>query len=389
VFRRVTRYSAGAALDPRENRLTEVTAAVLEHVAAAALAMAQHLLSAGERQAATRELSAAEAARRSRLRRQIGSLIPARVRVDTQVPTYSGRYVDLEVVLRPSATSGERGVLLWVEVKHGADVHADQVDAYMSDIQSRYPSEDLERVVVLLGPRGWEPTQPVPEATLRTDWQAFARAFRQFATTVAEPEERWLADQYIRYLEEEGLSDPGALSVTSALTLMEYERAEDAAAGICEQADAYVKQHWGGHRDHAKARSGEPTYGLDFWATCEPRPTDAEAHPRWGASAFEWGLRYTPYLQYLEDARGSYAFIAGASVHLAKDELARRAGNEAWLARREADGFRRTWLDTYKLVRLRYPDELLIATTLEEQGRLLGEWVVESFRMLHGDPPDA
>ena len=315
--------------------------------------------------------------------------MPARVLIDTQVATYSGRYVDLEVVLRPTPRSGERGLLLWFEVKHGADVHGDQVDAYLREIRSRYASDDLERVVVLLGPRGWEPAQPVSEAALRNDWQAFARAIKQFAATLKVPEERWLADQYIHYLEEEGLSDPGALDVRSALTLMEYERADDAVGGICELADAYVAQHWGRHQDHAKTRGGEPTYGMDFWATYKPDLAESEPHPRWGASAFEWGLRYAPYLQYLDDARGSYAFIAGASVYLAKDDLARRTGNEAWLARREAEGFRRAWLDTYKVVRLRYPDELLIASTLEDQGRLLGEWVVATFHLLHADPPDA
>ena len=42
-----------------------------------------------------------------------------------------------------------------------------------------------------------------------------------------------------------------------------------------------------------------------------------------------------------------------------------------------------------KLVRLRYPDELLVATTLPEQGRLLGQWVLDAFEALALEPPVA
>ena len=306
------------------------------------------------------------------------------------MPTIRGRYVDLEVLLRPKPGVGEPGLLIWVEVKHGADVHGDQIDdAYLHDIAGRYPGENLTRAVVLLGPRGWEPTQAVPAAALRADWQAFARELPGFAADTSAPEQRWLIHEYNRYLKEEGLSDPDALTVSSALALMQYEQAEEAAAGICEHADAFVAEHRGDRTDFAKNRSGEPTYGLDYWSNYEPHRRSANPPPRWEGMWFEWGLRYGPYLQYIDELRGTYAFIAGATTHYAKDKPATRSGNEAWMARRHADGFHRAWLDNYKLVRLRYPDELLVASRLEEQGRVLGTWIVEAFEALEDDPPDA
>jgi hypothetical protein len=66
------------------------------------------------------------------------------------------------------------------------------------------------------------------------------------------------------------------------------------------------------------------------------------------------------------------------------------AGSEEWYARRVADGFHYFWIGGYyRLARLRYPDELLGATTLEAQGRELRRWVLDAFTALADDPPPA
>jgi hypothetical protein len=388
MFRRVTRYRASATLDPRENRLTEVTAAALEHVDGLAVLFARCLLALGRRDAERRRLPDVERKRRTMRHELASALRPHRVQVETQVATTQGRYVDLELVLRPRPGAAEPGLLVWVEVKHGADLHGDQVDAYLNDIVGRHPGEDLERVVVLLGPRGWEPSQTVAEQASRADWQALAHVVRTHVAALDAPEQRWLLNEYIRYLKEEGLSDPDALTVSSALALMYYEQAQEAAAGICEHADAVVSERWGDRTDCAKNRSGDPTYGLGYWANYEPNARGSQPHERWGSAWFEWGLRYGPSLQFVDDRRGTHMFIAGAATYYAKDEAATRAGNEAWMGRRHADGFQRAWLDNYRLVRIRYPDELLVASSLEEQGGVLGQWIVDAFTALAADPPD-
>jgi hypothetical protein len=387
LFRRVTRYRASASVDPRENRLTEATAATLEQVDGLALSFVRQLLLLGERDAAHRGLPDAERTRRRQLRELGRELVPDRVSVRTQVPTNHGRYIDLEVLLRPRPGAHGHGLLLWVEVKHGADLHGDQVDAYLQDITAEHPGNTVERIVVLLGPRGWEPAQPVPETVLRADWQGVARELAEVGRELRVPEQRWLLGEYIRYLKEEGLSDPDALTVTSALALMHYEQAEAAAAGICEHADAYVTEHWNVPTDRTTHR-GEPAYGLAYRAAYDACRRGEVAHPRWGSYEFKWALSHGPSLQYVDQHRGTYVFTAGAATYYAKDEASKRAGNEGWMARRQADGFQRAWLTDYLLVRLRYPDELLVASTLETQGRTLGAWIVEAFEALGSDPPD-
>jgi hypothetical protein len=385
----VTRYRVSQTLDPRENRLTEVTAATLEHVAGLPVAIGRALLEAGCRDATLRRLAAAECERRAQLLARFETLTVDRVSIATQVPTRSGRFVDLELAFDPPPGSGEPGLLLWVEVKHGADLHGNQLDAYLADMPARRPRE-RDEVLVLLGPRGWAPDGPTDVRVLRVDWQQVARGVAVYAGTLSAAQEQWLVSEYIRYLKEEGLSDPDALTLASAMALMEHENAADATAGICEHAFAYVEEQWGAATDCARYRGGDPHFGLDFWSNHRTSRRDGPHDERWDPAWFEWGLRYTPYLQYVEDdPRGSYAFIAGASVQVQKQEPWTRQGNEAWAGRRHADGFVRAWLDNYKLVRLRYPDELLVATTLPEQGRLLGQWVLDAFEALALEPPVA
>ena len=62
-------------------------------------------------------------------------------------------------------------------------------------------------------------------------------------------------------------------------------------------------------------------------------------------------------------------------------------GNEAWLANFQADGFERVSDWYWRLWRYSYPEQLMVETTLEAQGRRLGEWVVEAFRTLESVAP--
>ena len=64
------------------------------------------------------------------------------------------------------------------------------------------------------------------------------------------------------------------------------------------------------------------------------------------------------------------------------------AENEPWLAERIHDGFHVCWFNGYnRLVHLKYPDELLVATNIEDQEQTLGRWVVEAFQALADSPP--
>jgi len=393
LFRRVTRYSVASSLDPSENRLTEVTAAVLEQVDGLAQDVAANLLGAGVADAQRRGLSEEEVARRDGLLGIARGLAAERVDVSTQVTTSQGGFVDSELLLRPKVGSSKPGLLVWVEVKHGADLHGDQLDAYVRDIISRPVPERVERVVVLLGPRGWAPARSqVPPEVVMADWQGVGRLMNSAADAAAHrPKQHWLLTEYVRYLKEEGLTDPDALTAASALALMEFHAAGAAVAGICEHADAVLQDEWGDRKDHQTTRASTrpPAFGRDYWANWDTHRTGGTGSPTWRGGWFEWGLRDTSQMYYFDAARGSWAFMAGATL-ITKDNPRTLPDNHEWLARRLADEFHYFSLGPYyRLARVRYPDELLAKTTLEEQGRELGRWACDAFAALEDDPPPA
>lgn len=391
LFRRVTRYSVASSLDPSENRLTEVTAAVLEQVDGLAQAVAASLLGAGAEDALRRGLTEGEIARRDSLLRLVRGPAADRVDVRTQVTTSHGGFVDLEILLRPKVGSTEPGLLVWVEVKHGADLHGNQLDAYVRDIASRPVPDYVERVVVLLGPRGWAPDQDqVPPDVVMADWQGVGRLMSAAADAVSYPaEQHWLLTEYVRYLKEEGLTDPDALTAASALALMEFHAAGAAVAGICEHADALLQDDWGDRGAHQTVGRAKPApaFGRGYWANRDTHRRGGTGSPTWRGAWFEWGLRDTSQMYYFDDARGSWAFMAGATL-ITRDNPTKLEDNHEWLAARLADGFHYFGLDDYyRLARLRYPDEVLAKTTLQDQGRELGRWAFDAFAALEKDPP--
>jgi len=396
LFRRVTRYRVSPTQNPLENRLTEVTAAVLENADFAA-DFASALLNAGCEDADRRLKMAppdqvdehkAEAERRHELRTALAAMSTPRVRVRTQVPTTSKHFVDLELLLRPPLGTIGDDMLFWVEVKHGADLSGDQLDFYLVDIES---SDAAHKAVILLAPRDTMPAVGREHLSVpRVEWQSVSRVAAASAKETLVTERAWLLRQYSAYLKEEGLMDPEALTAAHALALLEHDAAAAAVAGICEQGDAYVQKHWSDRGSFQQTRKGDPRYGLGYWANYSPYRRGDTAAERWGGGWFEWGLRDTAGMEYLtEEKRGSFAFTAGVTLH-AKSNPARVEANQQWLSERRADGFTYFWHGGYyRVCKPRYPDELLATTSLEEQGTALGKWAVESFEALADNPPPA
>jgi hypothetical protein len=399
LFSRATRYTRSPSLDPHENRLTEITAAVLEHVDGLAQKIAEALLKAAcdhASQALAEEGNdASSSAWRSELQRRQTILAAAerleepRARIRTQVTTPKGRFIDMEIWLRPKRPADTvEDVVLWLEIKEGTDIHGDQLDVYLEDIAAHAAAQ---KAVLLVAPRGQSFASSPPLAVAPVDWQtATAVVMVATADRTRTDVERWLLDQYADYLREEGLMDPEALDASLALALMEANEAEEAAAGICEHADAWVAAHWGRRTNQAtRGRSTEPAFGLGYWANYEPNRPSETASPTWQGAWFEWGLRNTAELDYVneEDLRGANVFYAGVTFE-AKANPTKTVGNEPWLNARLSGRFLTTWFGNYhRLVRLRYPDELLAQTALETQGQALGEWIVEAFEHLAQNAP--
>jgi hypothetical protein len=383
LFRRVTRYPVSFVINQRENRLTEVTAAVLDRVEGLPRTAVAQLLAAGLEDAERRSLPTNESARRAKLSALVSELVVGRVEISTQVATSSGHYIDLELLLRRPMGAGGPGLLVWVEVKHGAGLSDDQLDWYLRDIKMRIVPEAVERVVVLLVPRGESPDGEVPAEVLITEWQGLAKAIHSASLMARPAEEGWLLSEYIRYLKEETLSDPDGLTAVSALALMEARTANDAVAGICHYAADLLSSAWG-----TPSKQRTTGYGLGYWAG-DYHGKGGEASPSWRGGWFEWGLRDTPRMQGLEEPRGSWAFMSGLTYY-AKDDPTKQEGNATWIGERAAEGFTRFSVDGWpRFAVLRYPDELLSHTTLEQQGRAVGEWILDVFDKLASAPPPA
>lgn len=395
LFGRVSRYPKSPRANPGENRLTEVTAAVIERVdglaTRAAAGLLNNAIEQAERKAQTEVEADAWIAEAGRLRvaakavHELGD--HARVRVQTQVPTPKGRFVDMEIWMRPEKPASPLDdVVIWVEVKYGSEIHGNQLDVYLTDVAA-HPAH--HQVVLLLGPRGQSFKTAPPRQVHVVDWQTISQLVSDSLSWATLPEDqRWLLNEHSDYLAEEGLMDPAALTAAHALALMETSAAEDAIAGVCEHADALVRKEWGKPNDYGKpprSASKDPAFGVGYWASFDAQPAKATWREGW----FEWGNDNPENWEYIDedDIRGSNAFYAGAGFK-AKTNPHKVEGNEAWVASVLSAGFIWCWFsDYYRLVRLKYPDELLAATTLEEQGEVLGRWAVETFKLLKAKPP--
>jgi hypothetical protein len=390
LFRRLSRYPRSPSVDPRENRLTETTAAVLERVDDAARHLVADVLGLAvedaERQAAAPEmgpapnLGALRAAHAACV-----ELTGARATVSTQVGTPDGRFVDMAVSLRGADNLiGVPDVLVWFEVKYGADLHGDQADAYVQAITS-FPAE--HRVVLLLKPRGQELKGDLPPEVPVVAWQTMARTMREMLDlSDLPPVQAWLLGEYVTYLDEEGLMDPHGLTAEHVAALAGLDDAMDALAGVCEHAHAAVSASWAKPDDWKTPRgaSEEPEYGPEFWASFAAQPRTSKWHEGW----FDWGVGVPSDWQYADDpGRGSIAFFSGVAF-CARANPYNDPKNEGWVAALLANEFVYCWFDgAYRLVRALYPDELLTETSAEAQGHQLGRWAVETFTFLRDHPP--
>lgn len=380
---RVTRYSPRLRLDPAENRLTEVTAGVLEHVdgfaqrlvvtmlafAIADMRMRVEVSLDGEADGIEQRVAELEALF-GRVRASAG----CGVQIRTQVGTSSGRFVDLEIRLRPDVMRHELDLICWVEVKHGAPVHGSQLEVYELDA----PRNGLVLVVA--------PLQSMPDVPLHMPlipWQRLADFVKtQCRRAQAGSGESFILDAYAAYLKEEELMDD-ALTPTHALALAHYHSAERLLSRLCQLADPEVERQWAG-RDAQHSPRGKVKYEHGWWAAypLQARGADEPA-PAWRNSFLEWGLQRDGGRH--EDARNTTAFVAGASMY--DDNPVVVEQNAGWVSDLRESGFA-----VYKGRRQRvwdylYPEQLLAETTVEGQARYLADWVQRTFERLTLTPP--
>lgn len=348
LFRRIGRYPASPDIDPRENRLTEAFAAVLERVDGLAAFLV------GE---------------------WTGHAVEGPVWIRTQRTTVNGNFVDLELAFGSPLEPHQR---VWVEVKHGTGLHEDQLESYAADMTLELQTRaDL----VLLAPRASMPD--VGDGATPVEWQRVARAIEAASrSNQFESGSRWLMDEFVTYLKEEGLADEEALNPAHVFVLSARPASDRAVARLIELGQQHVVKEWPSLREFSK-RGGKPAHGPGWWATFDVLPSGTAA-ATWRKAWFEWSLRED---EFRGQPRDAFAFCAGATFQSMKDSPLSISGNEAWLAALTAEGFERVQAWYWRLWRPLYPEQLMAETTLEAQGRKLGEWILESFRLLSASPP--
>jgi len=371
MFRRAVRFTESDSANPAENRLTEITAAVLERHPPLACGFTAALLAQAApaaRAAAQRRIAAAHA-----WLSEHGDT--AEVLIDTQVMR-GGRFVDLELRLACDPLRRTRDLIVWVEIKHGADISGDQLSAYDALID-REPG--AARAVVVLAPRQSPPsTALVPDTVPIVFWQqVLGDCLTRLPVQPHDSAGALLTRELLSYFEEEGLMPAKPLTTELALSLAVRPAATQTAAALCEIVHERVLQRY----DSEGAKGGGiPTYGPRFWA----KHSIAPGSPSWGGAWLEWGLRHDSARR---EARNAYAFVAGVTFHKGANAAGDPRHRE-WLDARLDQGFEQVTDDGPRLWSYHYPEQLLIASTFEEQADLLAGWVLERFDKLAAHPPE-
>lgn len=376
LFGRISRHGVSIARDPREDRLTEVCAAVwcASPCAGLALHVARGWL--------TSAAAADPTARLTRLRDLLDDeSAPWECRIKTQgmVWTRGGtRRPDLELAFHQLGTDENRRLVLLVEVKHGSKPDREQLHAYVQALEQR----TQHGAVILVAPRSSYPFDPaqIPGAVLQMTWEDSARRVATFDT--ADPVGAFLADELGTYLREEGLMDPDAITPEHFAALAHYQEARRALTRACELAAKRVDALWA---------PGEPA---DSWRSRgDIRQTwwlyPSEADDDRSVDAGEWRLGWNLFVD------GAELLLDGRpGVPLFTVGVAAAPGAVADLdpevrERLEATGFYVLPLGTTRsrrneyVIRAEHADELLAGgRDLDSSAQTIAEWVHAAFRDL-------
>ena len=380
---RIARYGVSGVRDAREDRLTEIAAGVF---AAEPCADAARHLAVGWFEAAAE--MASEGPARQRLAGMRGLLDDETAAwscsVSTQIPfrTSEGwRRPDLE--LRFTSAACREVIVLWVEVKHGTAPHTRQLEAYAAEQRRR----NLDNAAVfLIAPRAdytWFDDAEIPREVPRLTWEQTAERLKSY--TAPGPVGRFLVDDLLTYLDEEGLMDPQRLSSNHVIALVEHRTAFAALLRVCEIAAHLVEQHW---NDMVDADTWPTTRPREYWWTYESGPRSEASRPRSGP--FSWSWQLLPDSAYLlTDGRsGVPCFLTGVTG---------KQGSLAGLSTSMRDRLREVDFqvlgpgetnsqDWDYVVRRAYPDDstgVLAGPDLKGQGAALAEWIEQGFRDAH------
>lgn len=378
LLRRIARHGVTELRNRREDRLTEIFAAVLAHRRCPGLA--RHVALGWLEQASHRVVGRAREHHRA-----LHALLTIddawRCAVATQVGFDSEtarRRPDLELRFRPD----EHELLVWIEVKHGSPPHTGQLQAY-ADEQSHRGVRHA--TVLLLAPRAdyrTFPSDEIPDAVPRLSWEQTAGLIRSFP--VSDPVGAFLRDELLAYLQEEELMDPQCLNPELIHALTVHRRAADALHAVCAlTADALTSLGHGTPDASHWPRHSPREYWWSYADADVPRPASPDGLD------WNWQLLLDSADVLLNGRPGVPCLLAGVTGPAG---TIRRLSPEARAALRQAgfdvlgvsDSNSSEW---EYLVRVTYAQDwpdLVRGDSIETQAQALATWVDETFRSAAG-----
>ncbi len=380
LFGRIARHPVGVGRDAREDRLTEVVAAVLDSPSCKGLA--RHVAMAWLGDAREHHGAIAKRGRFSRLHDRLaddGQAWNCEIKTQRSLRTMEGQLRRPDLTLRFTAARAQTLTLV-IEVKHGSAPHTDQLRAYVD-----HHSGTDHAAVLLLAPRSdlaWlEPAQ-IPAEVARIRWQDTARAIDDWAT--GDPVAQFLVDELTNYLNEEGLVDPSQITAEDISALIHHQRALDALDRLCELAADDVAQRWA-----ALLETGAyPTRGQPkerWWSYPARRADDVPLRAQQLLEHWGWGWQLIYDSSYLFDDGGAWVPRLGAGMtaalgsiqDLTQDEQERLRERGFELLSRGSTRSQ-NWDYVWRMAELD-GGEVLTGGRLDEQAELLACWVVDTF----------
>lgn len=366
---RITRYARTPGRDAREDRLTEVLAAMLERPELPGLT-----------EALVRRWLMGEAAgtQASEILGRLGRGGVWRTWVKTQrvitVPSGETRRIDLEVTLRSDEAPDP--IVVWLEVKHGAAPEREQLVAYV-EAQLGLSGH----IVVLLAPRRDLPSfhaAQIPASVPTVTWEETADEIKRYRHTRVQDLDGigiFLLDELDKYLTEEDLVDPGAFTERHAAALESFREADRALDALCSKAATAITQSIGWSWEPGRY----PDRGIpqERWFSLV-----GSSGPN-GLGNLGWSaITDANYLRVNGEA-GQARFIVNVSTNdpavlaqLAPDAIDRLADREFVILRRDQTNSKNEYIIKER------PLSDLVGLDEDEQVQVLSDWVVAELRSL-------
>jgi hypothetical protein len=365
LFRRIASRPFRSERDEREDRLTEIFAAVLRHRECASLA--PYLV---------RGWLEYIAAERTRLPRECGAALllnfvprerePAFVETQTAIRE-DRRRPDMTLDF---TTTARRRFMVWVEAKIDAPPAGGQLRAYVNRVNRE--SARGHGLVILAAPRaryGTFDRRQVPEDVAEIPWEKTAELLHSYQWH--SEREQLLVDELYKYMQEEDLVDPPKLDSDHIRSLELHSDAERAADAVYDAADSYLRRHG---EEISTAEGSVDKTRHQLIRAYELRPNFGELYRVWwwafldGRRLFG-GRRQVPVI-----AAGLYrhGWMSPPTIELFREQrfVEHSAAHRNW-----------KWPNPrlMQTIDLDNVPGLMSAETVEQQGDALGEWIKQAF----------